>query len=219
MNLLYLHGFASSPGSTKAGILRTAFAPYPVNYAVPDLNVPDFEHLTLTAMLERIAMTVRVLPPGPVGLIGSSFGGLAAVHFVDRYRFPEAERITHMALLAPALDFMANRDAQLGAAGMERWRQQGYLDYHHYAYDRPLPVHYGLVEDVAQYDSYAVEIEQPALIYHGLYDESVDYRQSVRFAEERPNVDLRLVESDHKLIDQTDAISAALVDFFGLKRA
>jgi hypothetical protein len=54
------------------------------------------------------------------------------------------------------------------------------------------------------------------LIYHGVHDESVDYRHSVRFAQSRPNVALRLVESDHQLHDQLDNIWAEAIPFFNL---
>ncbi len=79
-NILYLHGFASSPGSRKATSLGQRLAPTGVNYVIPDLNQPDFEHLTLTAILAHLDTVVRGLPQGPVGLIGSSFGGLTALH-------------------------------------------------------------------------------------------------------------------------------------------
>ena len=52
-----------------------------------------------------------------------------------------------------------------------------------YAKGGERPVHYGLVEDVYQYNSYGVQIDIPILIYHGGNDASVDVNQSVRFAE------------------------------------
>jgi uncharacterized protein len=217
INIVYLHGLASSPGSKKAGDFRTRLAPYDhVNYLVPDLNVPDFAHLTLTAMIERTAQIVRECPEGPVFLVGSSMGGLTAVHFMHQHRSGDASRVKGLVLLAPAFDFMANRDSSLGEAGIRAWRESGWLTVHNYATGTDARIHYGLVEDAQQYDSYAVEIDAPILIYHGLHDESVDYRQSVRFAESRTNVTLHLVDSDHQLLDQTNAIWTAMQAFFGL---
>ena len=211
-NVLYLHGFASSPLGTKAGIFREKLAAYDVNYHVPDLNVPDFEHLTLTAILEHIAETVDALPSAPTYLIGSSFGGLAALHFADRYPQP----IEKLLLLAPALDFMDNRQQHLGVDGLAMWQQAGSLPFFNYATQREHPVHYGLVEDIQQYDSSSVNLDLPIMIFHGRNDESVAHQQSVRYAQGRPNVDLHLVESDHSLIDQTDAIGQAIINFFEL---
>ncbi len=217
-HVIYLHGFASSPGSTKAAMFREALARLDVNVVVPDLNVPTFETLTLTAMLHRTAETVRALPPGPVYLIGSSFGGLTAVHFMDRYREQEASRVHKLLLLVPAFDFMENRQRDLGAAGLARWREQGWLPVPHYAHDgQPLRLHYGLVEDVTGYDSFNVRVDAPTLIFHGLHDESVDYRQSQRYATGRPNVELRLPESDHSLMDQMPVIIPALIAFCDLQ--
>ncbi|MCC7209709.1 MAG: hypothetical protein IT323_20530, partial [Anaerolineae bacterium] len=54
------------------------------------------------------------------------------------------------------------------------------------------------------------------LIVHGLRDDVVDYRDSVRFAEGRPNVTLRLVDSDHQLYDKAAWIAGESLAFFGL---
>jgi uncharacterized protein len=216
-NILYLHGFASSPGSTKAGLLRTFLQDYAdVHYAVPDLNAPDFEHLTLTAQLERIAATVRDLPKGPVYLVGSSFGGLATLHFLDRY--DEAARVEKAVLLAPALHFLRRQRAAHGEAAFAQWREDGYTTAYHYAHNKQMRLHYGLVEDVAQYDDDALDVTIPLLIYHGEHDESVDPQASVRFAAERDNVTLHILDSDHALTDKVDVIHAGLVDFFGLHK-
>lgn len=215
MHFVYLHGFASSPRSKKARIFAAKFAEQGQTLHVPDLNVPDFAHLTLTAMVDQVAETVRALPSGPVALIGSSMGGLTALAFADRLRAAEAAPVERLVLLAPALDFMENRTRALGADGLAQWRERGWLDVFNYATGGPERVQYGLVEDVVRYDAFAFDRPVPILIFHGRHDESVDYRQSVRFAQARPYVDLRLVESDHELLDQTDVIWDAMREFFG----
>jgi hypothetical protein len=214
--LIYLHGFASSSTSAKAVDFQQRFAQRGIDLRVPDLNVPNFEHLTLTAVLARVAEEVRAAPPGSIGLIGSSMGGLAALHFADRYRHAEAAEVTHLFLMAPALDFASNRAKALGERGLESWRSSGYLTVQHHAYNETRRVHYGLYEDIMRYDSFSVMLDTAMLIVHGVHDESVDHQQSVRFAEDRPNVDLKLVDSDHKLLDQTDAMWGWMQTFFGL---
>lgn len=212
-NVIYLHGFASSPASTKAREFATRFAEKGITLRVPDLNVPDFEHLTLTAMLRRVAEEVRDCPPGPVYLMGSSMGGLTALHFFDVFRGTEGTRVEKMLLMAPAFDFLDNRKRQ-DANMLSSWREQGEMAFYNYAHNREMRVHYGLIEDIATYDSYTVPIDIPILIYHGRQDESVDFDQSVRFAADRPNVDLRLVDSDHQLTDQVDTIWLDTLHFF-----
>ncbi len=215
-NIVYLHGLASSPASKKANIFKAPLVARGAHYVVPDLNVPSFEKLTLTAMLEKVAETVRALPDGPIILIGSSLGGLAALHFADRYQNEAAKRVDKLILLAPALDFVGNRlkdDTML-----DQWRQQGFWLFYNYAQGKPLPVHFGLVEDIAQYDSYTVALAKPILIYHGRNDASVPYEYSVRFAEGRPYVTLELLDSDHELLDQTDIILDGILRFADLPR-
>lgn len=206
-HLIYLHGFASSPGARKGTYLKQAFPD--VNVIIPDLNVPDFEHLTLTAMIEKATQTIQDLPDGDVIVVGSSMGGLVALHMLDRQ--PDvAARVRHLVLLAPAMDFMANRERHLTPEGLAAWKKRGYLPVEHFADNKTHKLHYGLVEDVQQYNSYKTNLELPILIYHGKHDESVDPQQSVRFAEGRQNVTLHVVDSDHALIDQLEVIKASI---------
>lgn len=215
-NIIYLHGFASSPNSQKAQILKQRFADVEIDLIVPDLNVPSFERLTLTAMLEKVAQVVRQCPSGPVYLIGSSMGGLVGLHFINQYKENEAKRAEVMVMLAPAFDFVANRVQALGHTGVTDWKRTGWLDVHNYAADDTRRVHYGLFEDAARYDSYAVNLVIPTLIYHGTNDASVPVEQSIRFAEERANVSLKIVESDHTLLDHIDVIWQDMQKFFAL---
>lgn len=196
-------------------MLAARLAAHAVDLRIPDLNAPDFEHLTLTAILRRVADAVRACPPGPVGLIGSSLGGLAALHFADTYRATEGARVTKLLLLAPALDF-ARRRWRAEPAQMAEWARTGWRTWHHYGSGAAQRVHYGFVEDLAHYDSYAVMVDLPICIIHGRGDASVPAEESERFAAGRPHVDLRLVDSDHELLDQIDTIEAGLVGFFGL---
>ncbi len=215
--VVHLHGLGSSPRSPKALALARRLEPLGVRYRVPDLEVPSFERITLSAVIERAAAELAAAGDGPLALVGSSFGGLAALHLADR-RPRVAARVERMALLAPALDLGEGRERQLDGDWLERWRSDGFLELPHSASGSPRPVHYGLVEDLRRYDSYAVRVGMPILIYHGRRDESVPYQQSVRFADRRPNVTLRLLDTDHSLDGEMDAVADGLVEFFGVGR-
>ncbi len=217
--VVYLHGFASSPSSKKAAIFRSPLEERGVRYLVPDLNVPDFQHLTLTAMLERMAETIRSVPDdGALYLVGSSMGAAVALHFYDRYRqTPEGSRVTKLVLLAPGFDFMDNRDRTIGEGWRERWEAQGSWPFYNYAQSREVPVHYGLIKDLAHYDSYAVTLDIPVLIYHGTEDAVVHPDQSHRFAElYKGQVTLHWVDSDHELLTATEQILEGMYAFFDL---
>jgi pimeloyl-ACP methyl ester carboxylesterase len=216
LSIFYLHGFASSPQSNKAQEFARRFAAKGIQLRIPDLNVPSFEQLTLTAMLEKVAQEVDACPPGDVYLMGSSMGGAVALHFCDRYRGTQASRVRKLFLMAPAFDFAANRWRDLGEAGINAWRETGSHPFFNYAAGGIRPVHYGLFEDLQGYESYGLQLELPMLIFHGQRDESVEVEQSIRFASTRPNVDLRVVDSDHQLLDQTDGMWAAAQTFFAV---
>ena len=211
-HVIYLHGFASSPDSTKAAYYRPVFESRGLTYHVPDLNAPSFERLTLTAMLERVAETVDRLPEGDVALIGSSMGGLTAVHFLDRYREQGGRRVRRLVLMAPALDF---RRTGLGA-DLDQWRAQGQADFFNYSLGTEMTVHYGLVEDLMGYDSSKVHITLPTIIFHGQHDDTVPHELSFEFSQRRPNVQLRLLDSDHQMLEVTDKMEAEMLEFLEL---
>ena len=60
-----------------------------------------------------------------------------------------------MVLLAPALDFSANRLRDLGDRGLDEWRRTDTLNVFHYGYGRMMPVRYSLYEDATRYDAFA----------------------------------------------------------------
>ena len=216
MHIIYCHGFASSPGSKKANSFRPYFEAKGATYSIPDLNQPSFEKLTLTAMIAKVIETIAAVDDDETYLIGSSMGGLTALHTYDQYRQHQLDRIKKMVFLAPAFDFLANRRQQMGADWMEKWRTQGEWAFFNYATNDERRVHFGLVEDIQPYDSASVTVDVPVLIYHGRHDETVDYQQSVDFADQRASTDVHLLDSDHQLLDQTAHIRTDILQFFDL---
>ena len=79
-HVLYLHGFASSPGSSKAAYFARELERRGVAFSCPDFNQPEFETLTVTRMLEQTARAIEAGADGGVALIGSSLGAFVAVH-------------------------------------------------------------------------------------------------------------------------------------------
>jgi len=201
----------ASPGSKKAQFFKDRLAVRGITLHIPDLNVPNFEHLTLSTMIARTAEEAQSAPNAQINLIGSSMGGLLALHFADRHREVHVSRLF---LMAPAFDMYQNRRRTLGAEGMAAWKATGQLATYHYGSQQTRQLHHGLMDDMAAYDSFAVDLPQPMVIYHGRNDASVDYHDSERFAESRPNVTLRLVDSDHELLDQLEPMWAEAVRFW-----
>ncbi len=222
----YLHGFASSPASTKAKFFEHHLAPYGVKLYCPDLNAPDFETLTVTRMMTQVERAILALSAAPTVLIGSSLGALVAVEVASRWakRCAGAEPgliaqypIDRLVLLAPALDFARAREHNLGDEGLARWRSAGAMPVYHYGEGRTRNVHYGLYEDALKYDAFASYVDFPILIFHGRRDEAIDPDAVEAFARSRPNVMLRMLDDDHQLLASLDEIWKETARFLGLE--
>ncbi len=217
MHVFYLHGFASSPGSSKAVRIAERLARYGVPLHRPDFNQPDFSTLTLSRMIEQTRRAIRALPPAPVVLIGSSLGGLAAL-YVAAQAGDEGRRVARLILLAPALDFGRARLRELGPAGLARWRETDRLDVYHYGEGKMRFVRYTLYEDALQYDAAAVHLDRPTLIFQGRRDTAVDPAEVERFARAQPHVRLRMLDDDHQLLASLPVILDEIEVFLGLRR-
>lgn len=194
---IYLHGFASSPQSQKARFFGQKFAAVNLPLVVPDLNVPSFEKLTISAMLEKLDAVIAELPPDArIGIIGSSLGGLAALFAADRH----PKRVNRLVLLAPALGLFHTNFVGLGHAGVRKWEREGSIEVRHYGTDSVERISSDFVHDARKYDENRVHLSIPVMIVHGTHDETVDPHLSVVYAKHNPNVALHLVEDDHPLV-------------------
>lgn len=205
--LIYLHGFASSPRSSKAEKFRVEAARLGYGFACPDLNQPGFETLTVTRMLDQTAEVIATARTGPVVLVGSSLGGFVAVLTAAGLAgSPAVARITALILMAPALDFGGNRLRQLGEHGVDEWRRRGSLRVFHHADGVEREVGYALYEDAARYDAMQLDLPVPVLAFQGRHDASVSPATVEAWARRRPYVELRMLEDDHQLARSADGI-------------
>lgn len=191
--VIYLHGFASGPGSKKARLFRERLA----RVECPDLAEGDFEHLTITRQLAVIERTAR---GEPVTLIGSSMGGYLAALYAARHA-----EVRRLVLLAPAFGFAHRWPERLGAEVTAEWERSGSMAVFHYADGVERRVGWELMADGRKYESYP-NVRQPALIIHGRNDDVVPCAFSEEFAATRPWVDLEVVESGHELTDVQEFI-------------
>jgi pimeloyl-ACP methyl ester carboxylesterase len=210
---IYLHGFASSPASSKAQRFAGELARHGVGFSCPDFNQPAFESLTVTRMLAQVRAAIADADGPRVALIGSSLGAFVGVHAAAG---DVTGRVDRLVLLAPAFDFGGNRLRQLGPHGIDEWRRTGALRVQHYAWNEEREIGFGLYEDAARYDAFAVEVQLPMLIVQGRRDESVDPAMVERWAATRPMADLRLVDDGHQLSESVDLIWQLTARFFGL---
>jgi len=206
---IYLHGFASSPGSRKARFFAERFQELGIVLEIPDLAEGNFRDLTLTAQL---AVIRRISRDQAVSLIGSSMGGYLAALYAARH--PEVEKLV---LLAPAFSFATRWPETLGEHATEQWKRTNALKVFHYSEGREVVLGYQLVEDARQYEAYP-DIVQPVLIFHGRNDTVVPPEYAVRFAGQHPYARLRLLDSDHELTNVMDQMWMETEEFlFGGK--
>ena len=214
--VVYLHGFASSPASSKAAFLERRLAAQGVPFHCPDLNRPDFSTLTVSRMIEQTTALISSLAEGPVVLFGSSLGAFVALHAAELTRSETGHPITRLVLLAPALDFGRRPVGDLGEAGMARWRDTGWWELAHYASGEPSRVHYELFRDAQRYDSFAAERPVPTLVLQGRRDVVVDPDMVSRYAAGRPHVTLVMLNDDHQLGGSLDRVWSESARFLGL---
>lgn len=202
-HIVYLHGFASSPASSKAERFAAECAARGIGFSCPDLNEPSFETLTVTRMLEQTHEAIAAAGEGPIALVGSSLGGFVAVHAAAR---DATQRLSRLLLMAPAFDFGGNRLRQLGEHGIAEWRKSGSIEFFHYAHNQPRGVWFKLYEDAAQYDAHALQLTLPIQIFQGLQDDTVLPASVSEWAEGRPNVELNWLDDNHQLTASVDRI-------------
>lgn len=205
MQYIYLHGFASSPKSTKAQEIKSYFDERQINITIPDLNAGDFSHLTITRQLYQVA---SLFNSDAVTLIGSSLGGLTSAHLGEIY--PQVQRLV---LLAPAFGFLSHWIPKLGDEKIQRWQQENYFMVHHYGENCELPLHYEFVTDAAKYTEEKLQRSIPTLILHGLHDEVIPISASYQFVTTRPWVRLVELDSDHALGNVINEIQQHITDF------
>lgn len=194
---IYLHGFASGPQSQKAKFFQQKFASVNLPLVVPDLNVPSFEKLTVTAMLAKLDEVVAALPADArIGIIGSSLGGLVALFSAERH----PKHVTRLLLMAPALGLFRTNFLSLGHTGVRKWEREGFFDIHHQGTDSAQRIASDFIHDARRYDENRLRLSIPVMIVHGTHDQVVDPHLSVVYAKHNPNVTLHLVEDDHTLV-------------------
>ena len=210
--VFYLHGFASSSGSTKAAFFAERLQAHGVAVHRPDFNLPDFASLTMTRMLEQLAGEIGEAGGGPVTLMGSSLGGTLAILAAAA----STADIDRVVLMAPAVMFAKPGHHLLPPGRIETWRREGTLPFFHYAYNEPRPLSFAFYEDSVRHDAFAAAFAQPTLIFQGLHDASVDPHTVEEFAKDRPNVTLTLLDDDHQLIASLPRMWNDVEAFLGL---
>ena len=194
---LYLHGFASGPSSTKGLAFERHFARLGAPIERLDLRIPSMEHLRPSAMIAHARDRIGGAHDRAV-LIGSSLGGLVAA------RVAEADaRVGALVLMAPAFCLLDRWRARLGAETFGEWAARDWLEVDDHATRGKSRVDYGFVRDLEPLDATspdAPDVRAPALIIHGVRDETVPIDSSRAWARGKRHVELIEVDDGHELV-------------------
>ena len=210
MNYLYLHGFASSPQSTKARYMQKKFAELGLDLDIPDLNLTDFSTVTLSEQLAHLNLTY--LSNGePMVVIGSSLGGFLAIQLAAQN--PLVEKIV---LLAPAFGFSQRIAKALGAENVAKWQADGSREFYHYGLKRNVNLQFQFFADAQNYSEEKLTRSLPMLIFHGVHDDVVPAALSEEVAKKRSQVTLKLLDDDHALGNDLDSIWEDTKNFLGI---
>ena len=209
MRIVYLHGFASGPMSTKAQFFRSKFAEEGIPCEIPRLDEGNFETLTVSGQLGVID---RAVAGENVILMGSSLGGYMAALYAARH-----ENVQRLVLLAPAFQFPSRWRSRFTPEDFASWKTSGVRNFFHYAFKDNRALGYAFVEDATAYED-DPDFRQQALVVHGLHDDVVPVDASQSFARSHPNVELVVIESGHELTDSLDRLWSETARFLGFQK-
>lgn len=209
--VVYLHGFASSPRSSKAQFFRRKFAACGVPMEIPQLDEGRFEDLTISSQL---AVIERAVGGQPAILMGSSLGGYLAALYASR----NSSGIEKLVLLAPAFQFSRRWRQRYSDQEWERWEREGSAPVFHYGDGRERRLGYRFVEDAARYED-EPEFPQQALILHGSRDTVVPPEISTAYGAHHSNVRLVFLESGHELTDVLDPMWVQISSFLNVPKS
>ncbi len=210
MNYLYLHGFASSPQSTKAKYMQQKFAELGLTLHVPDLNLTDFSTVTLSDQLAYLDRTY-LQDNQEITVIGSSLGGFLAVQLAAQNLL-----VQKLVLFAPAFGFSRRIAKALGEENIAQWQESGSREFYHYGLKRNVNLQFQFFVDAQKYSEEKLRRSLPTLIFHGINDDVVPASLSEEFAKMRSQVTLKLLDDDHALGKDLESIWRNTEQFLAL---
>jgi pimeloyl-ACP methyl ester carboxylesterase len=200
---LYLHGFASGPGSAKGVAVAQHFAARGLEVERLNLRRPSLERLRLSAILVEVRRAIGGSADRAV-LFGSSLGGLAAARVAE-----DDARVCALVLLAPGFRIAERFRLRMGEGAFARWRESGWLETLDYTTKQPARIDFGFIEDAAESDARNggwPDVRVPTLVIHGRQDDTCDIALSREWASGKRHVRLVEVEDGHPLTQSLPVI-------------
>jgi dipeptidyl aminopeptidase/acylaminoacyl peptidase len=157
-----------------------------------------FEEITTLEAVDDIQNAIRFLKESgykKIGLIGSSFGGMASIIEAGK-----TSDLYALALKSPVSDYLGLLHTRIDRQEIKKWKEKGMIDItgvegetHKIGYS-----FYEEAEKIKAYEA-AQKIKIPTLIVHGDKDETVPIEQSKKTASLIENCRLEIIDGgDHR---------------------
>ena len=197
------HGFSTSKdGRTNTLLEKTlndgGLATFRFDFFGHGESGGHFEDITISEAVDDVLQAVNLVKTSGykrIGLIGSSFGGIAST-----LAAAQTGDLFLLALKSPVSDYMEILTLRNhGGENIEDWQKKGVL-FIKGANDSDLKLKYAFVEDAQKANGYsaAKKITIPTLIVHGAKDETVPVEQSIKASRLFKNGRLEILKgADH----------------------
>lgn len=208
--LVYLHGFASSPDSSKSKFLESKLSDTGVKFYSPRCNTPDFGHQLVSRNIKMLDNLISGLTDTEIILAGSSLGGLTASIWAQLNPL----RCTGLFLICPAFDLTHYFSILIGEKYMKVWQANGFLPLPD-DQGKDIPVHWEFISDLNNLPQRPA-ISLPCTIIHGTSDSTIPIDSSRRCAIEFPHIKLIETGDEHSMSSSYDIIWNELHNFLAL---
>ncbi len=219
IDLVFIHGFYSSPQSSKIQFLKKEIRDSEIGNNIGEIvaidlypNPADFENMTVSSLLLEIDNQISTLS-NPIVLIGSSHGGLLARSYVDQY----PNKINALILFAPALNFYDTTKVT-HTYEWDNWQNQGHITVFHGAYQQEVKWKWKYISDLKQFSNNNTKLLLPTLLIHGEEDSVIPIEDSINFVKIQRSLGSHiethyLPEGNHPLNNVFDQLRALVIDW------
>ncbi len=153
-----------------------------------------FEDVTVSEAVDDVLQAinfVKSLGYKKIGLLGSSFGGMAII--LAASKTPD---LSVLVLISPVSIYRGRGVSWLTKDGIEKWKRKGWTYYYSKKEDKNFKLNYTFYEDAISHDGYkaAEKINAHTLILHGDKDEYVPVENSKKLAKLIKSCKLKVIK-------------------------
>ena len=204
--IILCHGFTSSKDSTtnirlEEVLNKVNIATFLFDFFGYKDSGGDFSQITISKAVDDILQSIRYIKSLgylKIGLLGSSFGGMAAIIAASK-----TSDLSLLALKSPVSDYVEVENIRRSAEDMHDWEIQGFI-MHPNSLGEERRLNYSFFDDIKNNNAYerAKKIHIPTLIIHGDRDKVVPVEQSRRLSNLVENSKIEFINgADHKYIN------------------